>query len=483
MNRVNKLLNNLTPDEQAYFIASTDIFHDSPYSCHGRPSLSRDRQVTLTLNLERTISVTDFATLNPALNWDCNIVSFPWVTTQQFISYGDNGHLLFPDGVTTIGFGGVNPVATQAGDTFTPVVMFNTAYPLTSGPLTITNTQWPALLTAPSERFQYEVISVGMEILNTTPDLYRGGSVIRYRVPVSGSETQMSVEGVLSSSALRVMPMPPANSQQAMLYADSELDKAAAGSYQIHTRQLSSDKKYTGQCNVELYSNQYDAVNGNVWIPLVLTNQGASGTESPCVLGDLDIVGSYFTGLPPQTSLSIRYRVIVSYVPSSLDTNLVSLASESPPYNPKLDELVALVQMELPPGVPSSLNAKGQWWRNVLDLTSKFAPVVGSVFGPEGAAIGTGLAAVAGGINQAIPQKKAKPVVYSSVPSQQTFYEPVTPVKPLLPLNPSLLETPGRKRKSLMLATPSRKLSKRQRKLQRMRQSQLLNAEMCGSGL
>lgn len=413
--RAQKLLSNLTSDEQAYFIASTDIFHDVPYSCHGRPSKSRQRQVTVCYNLQKSLSLVDFPALNPALPWDVNIASFPFLTTEQMSAVVDNGiAITSPTSVQNIAFGGISPVATQTGNTFIPSSTGVTAFLPTSGPLTVTSLQWPNYgLALPYERFQYEVISSGFEIVNTTPELYKGGSVIRYRVPDMANECIIRHQytgGHTGTSNARLMALPPYTPALAMLYPDSVLAKAAEGTYQMHTRQRDSQKRYTDQGGIVLNNPLTDLVNGNSFASLVFcvppaTNSVNAG--SPCIIGDLDQIGAYFTGLSPQTTLTIRYRVIISFTPCSLDSPLVALATESPPYNPKLDELISLVQMDLPPGVPCSMNAKGDWWKNILDTAVKFAPAVGAVFGPEGAAIGTALSMAGQGI-QALTAPKPR---------------------------------------------------------------------------
>jgi hypothetical protein len=414
MSRAQKLLDGLSPDELAYFIASTDIFHDTPYTCHGRPSRSRRRQVTVCYNLERSYSLADFPSLNPANNWDLHVASFPWLTTHQFIAGVDQGTWLKPPTTgSNAGMGGVTLCATQTGSTFLPSAVFSGAFFPTSGPLTVSSTQWPSFLTAlPYERYQYEVISAGYEAVNVTPTLYMSGSVIRYRVPSLGylSTTYTPTAATTGALPITIMPAPPFNPQQATLYTDSVVGPASEGSYQMHTRQGDSNARYTDASPLELYWPTVDLTNGNVWYSRDINTKGVELSAAPNIRAEFDQVGSYFTGLSPQTVITIRYRVIISFVPMSLDTTLAALATQSPPYNPKLDELISLVQMDLPPGVPVNMNAKGDWWRGILGATAKYAPAVGAVFGPEGAALGAALSGVSTlALNATAPRPKIQP--------------------------------------------------------------------------
>lgn len=422
MSRAQKILDGLSPDEHAYFVASTDIFHDTPYTCHGRPSKSRRRQVTVCYNLERSYSITDFPSLNPANNWDLHVASFPWLTTHQFQAAVDPGTFLKPPVTASFtGLGGVTCCATQAGTTFLPSAMFSTAYLPTSGPLTISSTQWPSYATAtPFERYQYEVVSAGFEAVNVTPQLYKSGSVIRYRVPSLGYQSTQLTPIATSTGAMpiTIMPAPPFNPQQATLYTDSVVASASEGSYQMHTRQYDSSAKYSDASPLELYWPTVDLTNGNTWVSRDTFLKGVENTMAPTIIGDLDQVGSYFTGLSPQTIITIRYRTIISFVPMSLDTTLAALATQSPPFNPKLDELISLIQMDLPPGVPVTMNAKGDWWRDILGATAKYAPAIGAVFGPEGAAIGTALSGVSQYTLKATAPRPKAPTVQPTPPGQ-----------------------------------------------------------------
>lgn len=406
MSRAAKIFATLTPDEQAYFIASTDIFHDTPYSCHGRPSQSRVRQVTVTYNYEQNISISSFPSLNNTQPWDANFVSFPWVSTHSFTAVNDNGSIMVqPTNITFDNFGGLTSCATQTGTTWTPASLGATSYLPPSGPLSVTSSQWPTYPVGPYERFQYEVISAGYEIVNTTPELYQGGALIRYRVP-TGSMTGAIVSSAFTGiTQMNVFPLPPTTPSLAMLYPDSILDKASEGTYQMHTRQCDSQRRFSGPDPIEVYSPTINALDGGSFVSKYIFTQASGVANSPVLLSDFDTIGTYCTGLSPQTTLALRYRVIISFTPASYDATLVSLATESPPYNPKLDELISLIQMELSPGVPVHQNAKGDWWRTVLEYTAKFAPVMGATFGPQGALIGSGLGALASVINANVPRQ------------------------------------------------------------------------------
>lgn len=398
----------LTESENGYFIACTDIFHDSPYTVIGRPSVGTQLQNTVVMNLETTITQSSFPGLVPADNWSCNIVSYPFLTSKSFISTVDNGYFVTPSTPSTNAkWGGVVAYGSAVGaSTIIPASNYVSLngdkffYPEYTGAADNHN-----------NRIFYEVLSIGMEIINATPELYKSGNVTRYRVPTQGRAT--NVELLLTngtdprfSPEVFVYPLPPTTEALATQYPDSVIDEAQAGSYQMHTLQDQvSDFYCSNNSIIHIVNPSPPSAGFNGWT----ARQPFSTTQiydAPMVRGDFDIIGSYFTGLSPQTILKIRYRAIVSLVPSSTDSKLVSLAKASPPPNPALDLLIHQVQSTFSPGIPASMNASGDWWKTVLKGVSKVAKPIGSALGGDaGAAIGGGVAAVADSI---LGKKKSK---------------------------------------------------------------------------
>lgn len=230
----------------------------------------------------------------------------------------------------------------------------------------------------------YEILSIGIEIWNTTPELYKGGSLVRYRVPTQGRRQSLCVSGTGLGFDPRTprdeyycYPMPPSTVSLATQFPDSIVTAASKGSYQMHTIQDQvSDFYMTGNDRV-FYAPSAAPLrqNGNSWISASKVNETID-YDPPLVRGDFDIVGSYFHGLSFETTLTVRYRVIVSMVPNSNDANLVSLAKVSPDYSPRLDEMISHIQGEFPPGVDVTMNPKGEWFQKVLGFGKKVLPKV-----------------------------------------------------------------------------------------------------------
>jgi hypothetical protein len=426
--RAEKLINSLTAEERAYFIACTDVFHDAPYSVIGRPSLSNQLQNTVVINLERTISQADFPAIPFGSVWDVNIVSFPFLTQQKLRTTIDNGYRVVQANPSTAQkWGGVTAFGVASGGpTIIPASNF-----ISSNATKFFYPEFTDTITDDIPRLFYEVLSMGMEVINSTPALTRGGNVVRYRVPTQGRKAELYIEDAAAGltdlsprSTYYCYPLPPTTEALATQYPDSVIDKAEQGSYQMHTLQDAvSDYYMAGNAKVHFANPQTPAPGGfNTWTSD--TSFNSYPTEPPLIRGDFDMVGSYFTGLSATTTLKIRSRYVVSLVPSSSDAALTSLAKVSPDYNPKLDQLISMIQADFTPGIESSMNGSGDWWRVVLRGVAKIAQPLGKALGGEaGEAIGGGVAGIAnlatGDFKKKKTQKPKVQVTAKSTPKRK----------------------------------------------------------------
>lgn len=399
MEKFESYFSKLTPAEKAYFIGCTDMFHDTPYSVDGRPSMSKQLQNTVVFNLERNVSQQDFTGVTPGSNWDLNLVSLPWITDVTFQGSADFGTSVDQQAGPTALIGGVSMFGVDSGlPTIDPANL--------KTPVRITADELLYPPTGNTTRNFYEILCMGYEVYNTTPDLYLGGSLVRYRVPTQARKANLftisSATTWFGPVNANVIPPLPATESLATQYPDSVIDSAKSGTYQQHCIQDSvSDFKVAENACIHIAPADVAPTVG--FTPNAITSLTSFGTlgPRPTLLGDFDIVGTYFAGLPPQTTLKVRVRYIISMVPSSNSASLVSLAKMSPPENPKLTQLVSLVQNKLPPGVPVTQNPGGEWWKAVVKIAGNVAPIIGAEFGPMGKKVGQ--------IVQTVAQEVAKP--------------------------------------------------------------------------
>ena len=375
-----KIYNSLTPAERAYFIACTDPFHDKPYDVIGRPSSSTQRQNTTVINLTRTFVASDFGSDGNV--WDCNICSLPYFTTQVLQNVDDTGYLITPIGTRPEITGGLTAWGGATGE--------STVIPSHEGVVHSLNLNnflypdWNTSSTNPIRRSFYEVLSAAFEVTNVTPELHLGGSLVRYRVPTQGRKASLAIFDLAQEPPLTIVsprtefyayPMPPSTPAEAAVYPDSVVTKAKEGTYSINTLQDGvSDYYLTGNERIFFEPIKDAGSNtGNALMSASAINK-TYDYDPPLVRGDFDMVGAYFYGLPPETVLNVKYKVILSTVPNSSDGQLIALAKNSPDYNAKLLSLISHIQGEFQPGVPVTMNPHGEWFKKVLSIGKRVAP-------------------------------------------------------------------------------------------------------------
>lgn len=383
-----KFYSALDPSQKAYFVAVTDIFHDKPYNVIGRPSLSTQLQNTTVVNAERTFTLDDFPNLkamNPT-SWDLNVTSLPSFTSFTIENVYDYGFYI--TGLTkpqNYRVGGVTAWANAPGvPTWDPSTAIDPPVSVNADTFFFPDYDYTHAFTNPIRPVYYEVLSAGIELWNVTPDLYRGGSLVRYRVPTQNRKAARYIQSATATPPLTAsgprsefwcIPSPPNTSQEAAYYPDSVVADAKEGSYQMHTLQDAvSDYRLSGNERFYIGPNaEFGSTGGNAFISASAITPNYD-YDCLSVRGDLDMVGTYFTGIPPETKITLRYRIVVSTVPSSDDPQLLSLAKVSPDANPKLDSLISHVQADFLPGVPVSWNPKGEWFKKVLNIGRKVIP-------------------------------------------------------------------------------------------------------------
>jgi len=264
---------------------------------------------------------------------------------------------------------------------------------------------------------------MGFEVHNTTPDLYKSGAVVVYRQPQS---TQIaSLQELVSRSDSSVPPisydnvpnalefvsyMPPNNVSDALVYNGSRQWNAEEGCYiacQLSTEenplqvQRNASRKFVeGPLLAPTPCFGQWATPNQIKTTIGQNNTGiVSGMESQTIQPvPWNTSGAYFTGLTPQSTLTLTVRIYFEMSP--YDNNLLeTMAMPSAGYDPVALELYSHVSAMMPAGVKVNENAAGEFWNKVLGVLSSLAPAIGTaltpIIGPIGpmlgTAVGTGL--------------------------------------------------------------------------------------------
>jgi len=396
----------VTPKGVEWLIAATDPFHDTELSVSGYPDISATRSlcqtVTKTFTVETPLSI-------PA-NWDAHVFFLPltYAFGSSVASGVANNPGYYPTQMNMPGqinqaaintlptplYGGVNVIGCAAGTAWNDVSADNQA-----------NVAFDPTFSTDTHR----LIGCGFEVVNTTAELYKGGSVTSYRIPSQVSEyTVTNLNQALDISPVKFIVAPPMTQQGATLYPDSKTWAASEGVYSISTLNTTQNAYYTpapscGGVIVSPGTTMLTAATNTVgsqtmiWIPA----NGASNGGNPlarncCTAMPWDVNGCVFSGLNTNTALTVTAKYYYERLPSPSNPQLLVLTKQPAPFDPIIMEIYARCMADLPIACPVGDNPLGEWFTEVLDTVAEWAPKIGNALGtivPGAGLIGQGLGA------------------------------------------------------------------------------------------
>jgi len=127
---------------------------------------------------------------------------------------------------------------------------------------------------------------------------------------------------------------------------------------------------------------------------------------------------AYFTGLSPETTLSVTYRTFVEYSPPAT-SDFYTEVTPCAEYDPHVFEVYNMVAKQAPYAVPVGQNAAGDFFRKVLGAVKTVAPIASKLLTPFPIAsrvvgtIGAGAQALSRDDATMIPVVSRPPVVDS----------------------------------------------------------------------
>lgn len=98
-------------------------------------------------------------------------------------------------------------------------------------------------------------------------------------------------------------------------------------------------------------------------------------TVAPSVhFSRMSTAGAYFTGLSPQTTLFVTWRVGLERLPAANKPTFLALAQPSATYDPQALLLYNLIANHLPPGCPQGWNDLGKWFNTIATVAKRVIP-------------------------------------------------------------------------------------------------------------
>lgn len=284
--------------------------------------------------------------------------------------------------------------------------------PATGDDLNLATTPSPASITLASDYVQgaSRVIGLGMEVQNTTADIYKQGQVFTWRQPsaMGGGgvfTSQTSVAPQLTPFVGHMQRRPPANTKQEMLIPGTRQWRAEDGAYIVGT--------FVGQDNPPLYTSydlpvvyddplveDYPTNNGfpttvattyndrKVWVPTETIPSAEYGGVPPCLkVNPMHMSGMHFSGLSQQSTLSLTVNIYLESFPGPAEPSILVLGTPSAQYDPVALEIFSHCLSSLPVGVTAGDNGFGDWFADVVRQASNYLYPIAKAFLPGQASL------------------------------------------------------------------------------------------------
>jgi len=265
----------------------------------------------------------------------------------------------------------------------------------------------------------WRLLATGCEVVNTTAELYKGGSVTAYRSPSINVPTEVSIPDVETLTARSIGLLPPSTQDEAATYPTSVTWGAEDGSYQVATLNSKDNPYYTPQpgCAAMISpSSVTDLENGVGWLGYFPTFFEASDpvralTSSLASGLPFDVCGTVFSGLNPNTTMQVTVRYYFERHPTIADVDLLTLSKPAAPYDPLVLEMVSRATREMPVAVKVAENPLGEWFTDIVGAVSNLAPKIGDTLSKAGipfaGEIGKGLGEFGSMAKELMPAKAA----------------------------------------------------------------------------
>lgn len=372
-----KLLAKIHPESQGWLTSALDPFHDFQYDVEGLPDMRTAPSVVQIHNQVYTLTAPPSVTTGL---WDATVLytgfnSLIGSMTYMIDSNSSAVHEWDPTALRTTGPSGSLVVwAGNSGDPF-PIGL-------------VSSNDFKTALGSVKSSDRCRLIGVAYEVHNTTAEIYRQGRVTTAQLADNAKDVKnvAYVNGTYESDT---------QADSSALFATSVADLSSVPGSSTWP---AADGVYAIPRMIEIPTEIAHYTSGYNRVPIFYGSGGNSATPEPdgsypCSFLNKFIprfpamspsgfspIQSMFTGLSPQTTLTITYRTIVEYFPST-GSALLPLAEPSPTFDPKVFELYSAVIRDAPYAVPVGQNAMGDYFRKVMKILSATLDATTPLFG------------------------------------------------------------------------------------------------------
>lgn len=382
---------------QRYVTLAADPFHDFNIRIAGKPDGANGR--SLIRNIRQELSITK-PTSFAAGKWDCHIAYIPVRTestdaVMRPITTNLSDHNSTSYGVMVKDAGSISaPWDPQGFIVICKVPNADATFvPQDSSTVAAQRAEYEVLVIDDlTDWTRARLVSGGYEVYNTTELLNKSGSVTDYcqenNVTLGNYVDQWSVvtDDVGGNSYMSktgfIGSLPPIDLASAKQINGVTRD-AAEGSYVTFKLASQSDPPSYPTIGSAILLGPPDSSGlAAGWSTFAFQNDRSSVTGSSMTRRD-DFLqsGSYFAGLSDSTSLELVLQAVVEVFPPPGSKDMAT-ASPTAAFDPEAIACLIRIQNKLPPGVPVSENAKGDFFRRIVRVAKDLAKGVSFISRP-----------------------------------------------------------------------------------------------------
>lgn len=247
---------------------------------------------------------------------------------------------------------------------------------------------------------QYRCIGSAFEVLNTTPELYKSGSALAYRMDDEWEDDVVTRSDPLDTMDPAVpyqvrsttVQVHPKNSSEARLMPSSIVLAAADGVYSVSKMTCVENLPLAKHDSQLLVYNRLQSCRegpGDYEPTPAIVSQAIgmapTSLNGVAVAATRQYMARHLThgyiaeGLSSETSFLITAKWLIEVFPEPTDTVLLPIAKPCPTFSPISLEYLNVAFSRLPIAVPVAENGIGSWFGKVMDTVKSVAPHLSSI--------------------------------------------------------------------------------------------------------
>jgi len=381
-----------------WLIAAIDPMHDTDILCCGYPD--RETGPSVCLKVKQSVNIQLPVGLPTTANWNFSAILDDTPVLGTSYGYSRNGNSLYLNATASgnpYPTGGVQIVAFDNSG-LVPMWQYDNTHNFLLNGLDVTG----------QVTSSFRVISQGMEVVNTTAELYKSGTITVWEEPTSTEEdcaysvdVQVAGGAYIAGTANLVWDRTPPNNQaQALLMKGTQQWEASKGAYVVSTMNTMENipSLVSPIGHIATTNELTDPVVGPVnvvttdWVNsgyAITPNWGGTlkrWAQENNMVTPFNRKGILCTGLTPNSTFTLNYNVILEVFPTYQSAQLVLLAKPSPSEDYMALELYSKAVREFPVGVMFGANGLGDWILGCVDSIADTAaelgkPIMGAIEG------------------------------------------------------------------------------------------------------